>query len=103
MSNVTTLLESIDVLNIDKNKSTIRTPFLQLLTQEQKIDNESFIISDADEELLILVAFTQPINLKSMKIYYSPHNDDTTSGPKDIHIYKTKNLNVNFDDIEYMT
>eukprot|EP01084_Bolivina_argentea_P297930 513343_1 len=95
-------IESIDVLNIDTGKSTISG---QELVLNNNINNESFVVSDVDEELLILIQFKKQINLKSIKIYSFKKTIDNmeenmdVSPPKQISIYKIDNLNVNFSDL----
>eukprot|EP01083_Nonionella_stella_P138253 420746_1 len=105
-TNLDRLVGCINILNIDNDSSTIRAPYQQLLTDE-KAYRESFIVSDADEELLILVEFTQIVSLRSMKVYYVPNvkgsDDMDVSGPKQIHVYLVKDLNKNFDDLEQLT
>ena len=89
------------ILNIDKEESTI---FGMELIINTNINNESFIVSDADEELLILISFKEIIDLKSVKIdVLTPNNNDNEmSAPKEIDIYKINNLNINFDDLTWM-
>eukprot|EP01084_Bolivina_argentea_P252041 422958_1 len=101
------LVETVNVLNIDKDASTISAQ--QLIVNENKsISDEEYIISDADEELLILIQFKQQIQLKSTKIYsikntiQKINNNETdidVSQAKDVCIYKLSALNVNFDDL----
>eukprot|EP01084_Bolivina_argentea_P140409 246836_1 len=104
--NLGRLVGCLNILNIDNDSSTIRAPYQQLLTDE-KAYRESFIVSDADEELLILVEFTQIVSLRYMKVYYVPNvnGDDEmdVSGPKQIHVYLVKDLNKNFGDLKQMT
>eukprot|EP01083_Nonionella_stella_P309037 1092891_1 len=104
--NLDRLVGCLNILNIDNDSSTIRAPYQQLLTDD-KVNHESFIVSNADEELLILVEFTQIVSLRSMKVYYVPNvkgsDDMDVSGPKQIHVYLVKDLNKNFDDLEQLT
>eukprot|EP01084_Bolivina_argentea_P167888 291251_1 len=94
-------IEDINVLNIDTENSTIDVSRLV----STKINQNSFIVSDADEELLILISFKGITNLKSMKIYslksiiQSMEDEMDISQPKEINIYILNNLNINFDDI----
>eukprot|EP01084_Bolivina_argentea_P252040 422957_1 len=99
-------IETINILNIDNEVSTISSQ--QLITNESLINDEEYIISDADEELLILIQFKQQIQLKSTKIYsikntiQKINNNETdidVSQAKDVCIYKLSALNVNFDDL----
>eukprot|EP01084_Bolivina_argentea_P093722 168518_1 len=96
---LTEYIETINVLNMDEEQSSISS--LELVTKE-KFDASSYLTSDADEELLVLIEFKQLINLHSIKLYALSHNNDDMSPPKEIHIFKIDNLSVNFDDIESM-
>eukprot|EP01084_Bolivina_argentea_P236035 397001_1 len=94
------LIKTFNVLNIDKNESTIQCDKLPFVND---VKNDSFIISDADEEILIHVEFTKIINLKSIKLFARSQSsavDKNASPPKQIHIYKLNNLNVDFADIQ---
>merc|ERR1712129_105785 len=68
-----------------------------------------YIVSDDDEELLVLIALKQPIDLKAIKIRASVSKMDgklvselQVSAPKLLFIYAVNDLNVNFDDLETM-
>eukprot|EP01084_Bolivina_argentea_P168165 291700_1 len=97
-------IESINILNIDRENSTISGN--ELIVNES-INDESFIVSDADEELLILIQFRNQIDLQSIKIYSlknTINNMDEdekidASQPKQINVYKIENLNINFNDL----
>eukprot|EP01083_Nonionella_stella_P296276 1006550_1 len=95
-------IESFQVLNVDKNESTVSVD--QFIFAEE-IKSGSYIVSDADEELLILFKFKKNVNLNSMKVYSLPKddedgNDTCASPPKSIHIYKINDLNIDFDDAQ---
>eukprot|EP01084_Bolivina_argentea_P011328 21174_1 len=97
---------SVNVLNIDKENSTLPVNKLILNdTTHTSIHKNGFIVSDADEELLILISFEEITNLKSLQIYALTNTieelQDTMdiSQPKEINIYKINNLNINFDDL----
>eukprot|EP01084_Bolivina_argentea_P264144 447334_1 len=91
-------IKSLQVLNIDESESTISAT--ELSVYESIKDSKSFIVSDVDEELIILIQFFQPIDLKSIKLYAHDIEIDDASPPKQIHIYKINNLNYDFDDIK---
>ena len=104
LPSMTKLLQNIKIangLNIDIDQSSMGLH--ELLTAEN-VNNESYIISVADEELLILIEFKQIVNLFCIKLYaLSMDNDQmNVSPPKQIHIYKLDNLNKNFHDIQSM-
>ena len=63
------VIKSIQVLNIDDSESTIKVD--QLPKCGSIKDIKSFIVSDADEELIILIEFSQIIDLNSIKVYVS--------------------------------
>ena len=97
-------IDTVTILNIDKQEASTNISPLQLFTQNE-IQPSSYIISDADQELLILTKFKTNIDLLSIKIHAleMKHDDLDTSPPKQIHIYKINNLNVNFEDIKELT
>eukprot|EP01083_Nonionella_stella_P276006 937596_1 len=96
---LTEYIDVINVLNTDDDKSSISP--LELVTKEQ-FDNSSFIVSEIDEELLVLIKFKQMIDLHSIKLYAFPNDDDEMSPLEQIHIYKVDNLSVDFDDVQSM-
>ncbi len=101
-------IETINTLNADKENSTISG---EQLIENKSINSESFIVSDVDEELLILIQFKTEIDLKSIKIYSLKNTinninetDDSidASQPKQINIYALDNINVSFNDLSEM-
>eukprot|EP01084_Bolivina_argentea_P264145 447336_1 len=94
-------IETINALNIDHDESSA---LLAQLTTKKMVDSILYVVSDVDEEMIILIEFKQMVALDSIKLY-SFENIDTeidTSPPKQIHIYKINNVNKNFDDIKSM-
>ena len=95
-------VHSVQILNKDDEESTISPD--EVLLHNSDPNPERFIVSDADEELIILVKFKQSVDLKSFKIYALPLDDDSNideaSAPKQIHIYKLSHLNQDFEDIK---
>lgn len=90
-----TTTELVSISNINDKKS------------HNNPNNElsSYILSDADDELLILIGFKQNINLKSISLYSNIDaidelEDEDISSPKQLYIYKLNNLDINFDDID---
>eukprot|EP01084_Bolivina_argentea_P262077 443115_1 len=96
-------IKAIRILNADTEGSTLSSN--QLISNEN-VDTTSFIISDVDEELIVLIEFKQMVRLCSLKIYsLSILSDDIehdTSPPKQIHIYNIDNLSKDFDDLMSM-
>eukprot|EP01084_Bolivina_argentea_P050109 92127_1 len=88
------LIKTIIVLNVDKEESTLSADKIAT----SNVNDQSFIVSDADEELLILVEFNEIICLKSIKIYALPHDNTDSSPPKKVNVYKLDNLNKDFSD-----
>merc|ERR1711991_277308 len=99
------MIDTVNILNIDNQLSTINAT--EVIRNNNKnegnlnITNKEYILSDADEEILILIKFKKIISLKSIKIYASNdiYIDQDVSPPKHVNIYKLKHLNLNFDDI----
>ena len=98
--NLKHMIEIIKVLNVDDELSTIYGT--QVIRNDNNISNKKYILSDADEEMLILIKFKQIVSIKTIKIHAFNDIDTNqdTSPPKQIYIYKLKNLNINFDDID---
>eukprot|EP01083_Nonionella_stella_P284916 969894_1 len=100
-TDVTQFIETVRILNFDEDVSTT-TPIDIIVKSNQKL----FMVSDADEEFLILLQFKQVIDLYSLQIYASTkgieRDDFDVSEPKKVHIFHLKDLNVdvNFDDIQ---
>eukprot|EP01084_Bolivina_argentea_P178651 308771_1 len=91
-------IQSIQILNMDIEESTITS---QQLVSKERAATASFIISDVDEELIVLIGFKQNVDLHSIKLFSLSHPDaNDTSQPKRIHIYNIDNLNKNFDDLK---
>eukprot|EP01084_Bolivina_argentea_P281634 481896_1 len=92
-------IKTISILNLDAKLSTITNQELI-----GNVDSNSTVVSDCDEELLILIEFHNITQVHNIKFYASNLPDDYVdmSAPKTILIYKTKHLNVNFDDVANM-
>eukprot|EP01084_Bolivina_argentea_P232759 392217_1 len=97
MSSLAENIKTINVINIDLSESTMS---MEQLFSQQAVAS-SYVVSDVDEELLILVEFKQSVNLQLIKLYAVPQDDSSEmSPPKQIYVYKIDNLNKNFDDIK---
>eukprot|EP01084_Bolivina_argentea_P150186 262290_1 len=90
------LITTIEILNLDKEQSTVSAT--ELITSEN-ISKNAYIVSNVDEELLILIEFTDVTNLKSITLY-SLNNDEHMSGPKEVQLYALSNLKINFYDLQ---
>eukprot|EP01084_Bolivina_argentea_P310282 536882_1 len=97
------LIECFRILNAAEDDSTCAIdafPFIET------INKESFIISDCDEELIILIKFREKISLNSLAIWAYPNTEVTdqhdASPPKAVFVYKLKNLSVDFNDLPSM-
>ena len=92
-------VEIVNILNINQNESTLSP--IQLISNT---NTNKCIISDADEELLILIKFNQIVSLKSITIHATNiDNDDDVSEPKQLSIYKLENLTVDFNDLDSLS
>eukprot|EP01084_Bolivina_argentea_P258590 436016_1 len=98
--NLSDSIKEFVVFNVDKEESTIAS---NQIAMNPNINGKSYIISDADEELLILVEFHHITHLTNIKIHCLAHDDTTISAPKKVDVFKIKHLNINFDDIRSMT
>eukprot|EP01083_Nonionella_stella_P131027 397793_1 len=94
-------LEIINILNKDTEASTITN---DQLIFTHTFDEKRYILSDADEELIVLIQFKATVHLNSITLHAFPHTKDEydSSPPKQVHIYKIDNLNKSFDDIKSM-
>ena len=97
-------LRSVRVVNIDDAESTMSAN--QVLLSNSDANPERFIISDTNEELLIILRFKDFVDIQSMKIYALSLSGEIeikdASPPKQIHIFKLSNLNQDFDDIKQL-
>eukprot|EP01084_Bolivina_argentea_P091730 165100_1 len=92
------LIKTFQILNVDKDESVENLRQIVNI-HEDSILPEFYVKSDGDEELLILVEFSKPINLQSIQIHAQKIGMDGMSPPKQIHIYKLNDLSINFDDL----
>lgn len=116
-TNLRHLIDTFRILNINDSESTVsedRFPF------QNSFKKESFIVSDVDEEILILVEFHDIVSLTSIKIHALPPADDNKdeesndddddedddeeerSAPKEIQIFKIDDLSKDFNDVQEM-
>eukprot|EP00484_Ammonia_sp_Unknown_P022099 CAMPEP_0197037188 /NCGR_PEP_ID=MMETSP1384-20130603/14454_1 /TAXON_ID=29189 /ORGANISM="Ammonia sp." /LENGTH=216 /DNA_ID=CAMNT_0042467453 /DNA_START=113 /DNA_END=763 /DNA_ORIENTATION=+ len=91
-------IKTFRILNLSAEESTISD------TQFPKIQNMNqglFIVSDADEELLILVEFRQEVDLDSFTLFaIQTAKEEEYSAPKNIRLFKADSLNRDFDDVK---
>ena len=85
-------IKSLQVLNIEESESTISAS--ELGFYESIKDADSFIVSDVDEELIILIEFSQIIELKSIKLYAHQIEIEDASAPKQIQNYDFEDMKV---------
>ena len=97
-------VETISILNIDNDLSSISATEVIANKGQQNYSNNKYILSDVDEELLILIKFKEYVSLKSIKINASNDididDDHDVSPPKQIHIYKLKSSSISFHDVD---
>eukprot|EP01083_Nonionella_stella_P200038 732998_1 len=101
--NLRDVIEFVNILNVNTEESPIDS-FSDVVCNANA-NADSYIVSDCDEELLFLIQFKQNVNLKSMKIYALPptESDNEMSPPKQIRIYHTDDLNIDFDGLRMMS
>ena len=95
------VVKSVQILNIDEAESTISPELLPAFDTHK--DSKKFIVSDVDEELLILIEFSQIIDLRSIRVHALPLDGDSiedASPPRQVHAFKIKHANYNFDDFQ---
>eukprot|EP01084_Bolivina_argentea_P167891 291259_1 len=100
-------VKSLSILNVDLDVSKSKSN--EQFIHEQSIDENRYIVSDVDEEILILIEFERIVDLHLIKVYalvsseaiIKDRNIDA-SPPKLIQIYKTDNIDVDFSDISSM-
>eukprot|EP01084_Bolivina_argentea_P251926 422722_1 len=101
MSSSSPVSENCSILNYSNSNSTISPN--EILRPN---DSNHYIVSECDEELLILIEFKKKATLQNIVFYALKQNNDELeedrdmSPPKIVHIFKTNHLNLNFDDIE---
>lgn len=92
----------VQVSNRDADHSSM--PSDEVVLYNSDPNPERFIVSDADEELLIVINFHHFVDIQSITVYALPLDDDLkiddASPPKQIHIFKLSHLNNDFDDIK---
>eukprot|EP01084_Bolivina_argentea_P193340 331710_1 len=92
-------IDTINILNKDIEESTVSN---EELIFSNKFDHKSYVLSDADEELIILIQFKAFVDLNSITLHAFPNSNDEhdSSPPKKVHFYKINNLNKSFDEIK---
>lgn len=92
-------IKTFQILNVDKSESTKSIEDVYL--RDDFKDADSYILSEVDEELLILIEFKQMVNLQSI-IFYASSNDklQDISAPKQIHLYSVKDVYHDFEGIK---
>ena len=108
--NLSTIVDSVQILNLDQDSSNISASEEIINEPNMNRTASPYIVSDADEQLLILIGFKQIVSLKSIKLYAfinnikdddeNEENDEDISVPKQVYIYKLPNADVNFNDID---
>ena len=93
-------VETVHILNMDDVESELSKMLLILNSTEP-----NYILSDADEKILILIKFKQIVSLKSIEIYANATNkdDNDISEPKAISLYKLQNLTFGFNEIDLLS
>eukprot|EP01084_Bolivina_argentea_P276342 471524_1 len=99
------VIDTVLLLNVNKKESTISADELAF---QESVNYQSYVISDADEELLVLIKFNNLVNLRSIQLFALPPKNDEfdaneISPPNQVHLYKISNLSINFDDVQSLT
>mmetsp|Transcript_34297 Transcript_34297/g.30111 ORF Transcript_34297/g.30111 Transcript_34297/m.30111 type:complete len:227 (-) Transcript_34297:220-900(-) len=108
--NLNNLVKTIKVLNRSDEDSNISD---KMFGTNTNINSSQYIMSDADEELLILIEFREDIDLETISFHACKEEKDngdddedededddepSYSAPKQIFIYAVDSLNKDFDD-----
>eukprot|EP01084_Bolivina_argentea_P311576 539363_1 len=101
--NLKPFVNTLNILNYSKDTSTVSNVYEVLLEDVAK--SESYIVSDCDQEMLLIIKFNQDVIMEQITFHASSstlnHNNckKESSPPKLINIYKTDNISINFNDI----
>eukprot|EP01084_Bolivina_argentea_P268723 456530_1 len=92
-------VQTIQILNRDDEESTMTVD--QFLAQNSP-HHSSYILSDVDEELLLLIEFKHEVDLRSVKLYAESNcsSDKDISAPKQIHIHVMEDMNKGFQEMK---
>ena len=101
--NLGQIIQTVNALNIDVAASSLSSK--QLLSS--CIDDDLYLLSDADAEMLLLIEFEDIVNLDNITFYGRQATQQTlsemdieASPPKFIHIFKTDDINNNFSHFD---
>eukprot|EP01084_Bolivina_argentea_P263397 445812_1 len=105
--NLNNNIKTIRVLNRNESESTISD---KAFGENIKPNKHQYIMSDADEELLILIEFKEDVDLETISFHAdiekkSDNDNDEEcdySAPKQVYIDKIESLNLDFDDAKKM-
>eukprot|EP01084_Bolivina_argentea_P194683 334066_1 len=94
-------IRTVLIMNKDDAISTISN---DKLVFKDVFDQHHYVVSDVDEELIILIEFDGVIELNSVIIHAFSIIDDEidASPPKHVNIYRIENMSKTFDDIKQM-
>ena len=92
-------VDTVHILNMDDAQSKLSK--MQLISNSNDCN---YILSDADEKILILIKFKQAVSLKSIEIHANVINEDNDiSESKAISIYKLQNLPVYVNELDSLS
>ncbi|KAI0075789.1 DUF1000-domain-containing protein [Panus rudis PR-1116 ss-1] len=94
-SNDVSLLEFLDGSQINCLNEAGDHTLKSILSAKQKNDSSSYLLSDADEQLLLNIPFNQTVRVRSLVIQAS----DVERAPKRIKIFINK-PSLGFEDVE---
>eukprot|EP01083_Nonionella_stella_P267635 904179_1 len=101
-------VKTIQILNIDEDESSLLSG-QSLFENSTQLDENSYVLSDVDEELIILVEFKQATDVQSVKLFALSDidfdisdSDEDPSAPKRVHVLLIDNLSKDFEDIKSM-
>eukprot|EP01084_Bolivina_argentea_P256932 432753_1 len=92
----TVVVKCCTVLNHNVNSSTISPQ--ALIVNGRNVDIDSYIVSDEDEEMLILIEFKTQIELKYITIYAKSNNQENVVDEKKDENIDTKEQHTVYND-----
>ncbi|KAK0210047.1 PITH domain-containing protein [Desarmillaria ectypa] len=92
---VTSLLEFLDLQQLNCLNESAEHPFKSIVASKKRNATSAFLQSDADEQLLLNIAFNQAVRVRSIVI----QSDELAAAPKKLKLVVNRS-NVGFEELE---